>query len=164
MLKHWGALASRQALRSMMLVTVPPSSCTMVSMAGVTDTALPWAATEATHWEMVSSLTKGLTPSCTSTCGRAPRPSPGHPAPADRFLPRRAAGHHADHLGNVVVRKLLLQEGDPVLQAHHHDAVDVRVVLEHLDGVKQDGFAVQLQKLLGPLSWCSCAGRCPRRR
>ena len=72
MLKHWGALASRQALRSMMLVTVPPSSCTMVSMAGVTDTALPWAATEATHWEMVSSLTKGLTPSCTSTVWSRP--------------------------------------------------------------------------------------------
>ena len=45
---------------------------------------------------------------------------------------------------------LLSQEGHPLLKAHHHDAVDSRVVLEGLDGVQDDGLAVQLEELFGP--------------
>ena len=68
---------------------------------------------------------------------------------ADGFLARDTAGNHIDDLGDVVMSYLLLQEGNPILQAHYHDAVDSRVVLEGLDGVQDDGLSVQLEELLG---------------
>ena len=71
-------------------------------------------------------------------------------AVADGFLPRGTTRNHIDDLGDVVMGDLLLQEGNPILQAHYHDAVDSRVVLEGLDGIQDDGLSVQLKELLGP--------------
>lgn len=61
---------------------------------------------------------------------------------ADRLLPRSTTRNHIDHLGDVVMGDLLLQEGNPVLQAHHHDAFDSWMVLEGLNGVQDDGLSI----------------------
>ena len=67
---------------------------------------------------------------------------------ADRLLTRCAARYHVDHLGDIVMNELLAQEGNPIFKADHNDGIDIRVILEDLDGVNDDGFTVKLEELL----------------
>ena len=57
--------------------------------------------------------------------------------------------HHSGHLLDVVLLQKLLHVVDVVLQHSQVDLVNLLVVLKLLDGVDQNGFSVDLQKLLG---------------
>ena len=60
-----------------------------------------------------------------------------------------AAGDDPLDLGEVVLLQQHLQVVDPAGDADDDDGVDVRVILELLQGVEDDGLAMQGQELLG---------------
>ena len=67
---------------------------------------------------------------------------------ANGLLTRCAARYHIDHLSDIVMNELLAQERNPIFKADHNDGIDIRVILEDLDGVNDDGFTVKLEELL----------------
>ena len=66
-------------------------------------------------------------------------------------LAGRPAGDDRGDLVQAVCELELLHVGDPVLDADDDDGVDLRVVIENLDRVDDDGFAVHKEELLGPV-------------
>lgn len=60
-----------------------------------------------------------------------------------------AAGNDPLHLGETTLLQHSVQAVDPAFDTDDYDGVDLRVVFKLLQGIQNDGLAVEGQKLLG---------------
>lgn len=68
---------------------------------------------------------------------------------ADGCLPRIPSGDDGCDLGQSVLVDVPFQLIDPIAQAHDDDGIHIGMLLEALEGIDDDGAAVEHQELLG---------------
>ena len=68
------------------------------------------------------------------------------------MAPRFTAGNAVRHLGQPVFSRQRWKTLYVFLRKHHHDLIDVGAILKTLQRMNDYRYAVEFQKLLGPLA------------